>query len=457
MYNYKNGLVFSLLLMLNLSSITANADSKIKGFFDIDTKLCVVNATPDIINIAKIWAIDDSDWTGNFLPKNLINQSVKGFDASCWSLDLAGKVFGQYQFNMQISTPSGQISWKVSQNDALSEINESYAVLTNETDFYLTQKAGDNNGFATNVFILEENSVNASSYLSDWMSKIPDHYSLKDIQLIGTHDAGVNIQDGVSCNAPQALAVAQKWNLSTQLTHGIRYFDIRLEQEGELHYPYHKTLKIGCSSKKSFETSLQEMIEFIKHHETEFVLVKISHTAAPIKGVMDMLDQWTQSPSTGKYFYKSPVDTHGWADKKANELRGKIILLLDCEFNAYLDSNKGYFGYSTIDNGGCSADDDMKIIYDKYSNTLDFDYMYRDQLDKLAQHGNDQGSLFLLSWTMTGGDIVAHTPRPAATLAALSKTAFGVSLPSPNIIYYDFEDVGINRILVENYLFRSHL
>src|SRR5262249_27360907 len=152
----------------------------------------------------------------------------------------------------------------------------------------------------------------------------------------------------------------------------------------------------GCSSKKSFEKSLYEMIDFIKIHNNEIILLKISHTAAPAESVIKMLDRFTQS-AYEKYFYKSNVDRYNWVDNSIYELRGKIILLLDCEFNQYLNPKKGYFSYSTNKNNHCNADDDDKIIYDKYSNTLNFDFMYSDQLAKLEQHGRDRDKLFLLS------------------------------------------------------------
>jgi len=190
-------------------------------------------------------------------------------------------------------------------------------------------------------------------------------------------------------------------------------------------------------------------MDFIKHNESEAVFLKISHTDAPTAGVIKMLDTWTNSIDNGSYFYKSNLDNYNWTDKTIGELRGKIVLLLDCEYAHFLNPKNGYFSFSTASRNHCSADNDNKIIYDKYSNTLNFDDMRRDQLNKLTQHGKNKNQLFLLSWTLTGGDIIAHTPRPAAYLAILAREQFGKTLPLPNIIYYDFEDPGINKILVE--------
>jgi hypothetical protein len=158
----------------------------------------------------------------------------------------------------------------------------------------------------------------------------------------------------------------------------------------------------------------------------------------------------TKAAATENYFYKSEIDNYSWVDKIMGELRGKIVLLLDCEFAQYLNPNKGYFSFATQTNT-CDPDEQTKIIYDRYSNTQSFAKMRADQLDKLNKFGSDTNTLFLLSWTLTGGDIVAHTPRPAAYLAMFSRDKFGKTLPMPNIIYYDFEDPGINTILLKNY------
>lgn len=445
--------VFVFLLHYNNNAMAyKTSPPTITGIFNVETEFCLVNSTVETISIRNVWSIDNADWTGKFQPLGLLNQTVMPFSAECWPLTLVRRVLSYNQFNIEIQTASGQISWAVKQYDAVGEINKKYDLLKNETNYYILQKAGDNNGYATNVFVLEDQVNIQEDYLSNWMKRIPDNYTLKDVQLIGTHDAGVNIQDGVSCNAPSALAVAQEWGITKQLNHGIRYFDIRLEKGNDnRHYPYHKTWSLGCSSQKSFEQSLNEIINFIKLHSSETVILKISHTSSPSDSVIKMLDTFTNTTDTGRYFYKSNIENFNWVDKKISDVRGKIVLLLDCEYMDYLNPQKGYFSFSTSKEKNCSPDDATKIIYDNYSNTKAFDDMYRDQLNKLNQHGKDKNQLFLLSWTLTGGDIIAHTPRPAAYLARLSKEQFGKLLPVPNIIYYDFEDPGINKILIANY------
>lgn len=420
-------------------------------FSDIHTEFCLVNSTNAPITVNDVWSINENEWTGPFLPIKLIAQTVMANSASCWPLVLVKKKSNKYQFNIEINTNLGRVSWQVKQNDAISEIHTKCATEINDTNYYLLQKAGDNNGFSTNVFIIEENEKVQDDYLSNWMKDIPNNYKLKDILLIGTHDAGVNIQDGVDCNVPSALAVAQAWSISTQLHHGVRYFDIRLtEGNREQHYPYHKTFSFGCSSKTSFEQTLTDIVDFIKTHSTETIFLKISHTYSSIDSVIKMLDAWTKPIKTTKYFYKANIDTYRWTDKTMAELRGKIVFLLDCEFADYLNPNNGYFSFATqIKN--CDPDDQSKVIYDRYSNTKYFSEMQDDQLNKLNKFGHDSKTLFLLSWTLTGGHIIAHTPRPAAYLANLSKEKLGKTLPMPNIIYYDFEDPGINTIFLKNY------
>lgn len=419
------------------------------------TEFCLVNSTENPITISKIWAADNNDWTGdNGLPTKLINQTVSSFSAHCWPLTMATRLSSSYSFNIEIKTTEGALSWTVNQKDAVGEIYKLYAVLNNETNDYLMQKAGDGDGNATNVFIVEKNKDKQTEFLSNWMRNIPENFILKNVQLIGSHDAGVNNQDGLKCNVSSPIqSAAQEWGLTEQLQHGVRYFDIRLEEDNKQHYPSHKTWVFGCASKKSFENSLTDMLHFIQEHPSETIFLKLSHTTSSPESVITMLDTFN-STKAGAYFYKSKTDTYNWTDKTIKEVRGKIVLLLDCEFADFLNPEKGYFSFSTAANKSqCDADADTKIVFDKYSEVMDFHRMYEDQLNKLKEHGNDKNQLFLLSWTLTGGDIVAHVPRPAAYLGILAPQ-FGKGLPLPNIVYYDFEDPGINTVLISNYLQR---
>ncbi len=417
----------------------------------IASEFCLVNSSSNAVSINRVWLVDEADWKGDFLPSNLVSQVVEPYSAQCWPLEMVKHIIKNNTFHIEIKTDKGVVVWLVKQNDAVDEIYKVYNTLSNDTDYTLVQKAGDNNGYATNVFIVEQSADIQDAVLSNWMQQLPDSRTLKDTLLIGAHDAGINQQDDVSCDAPSGLTMTQAWNLLNQLHHGVRYFDIRLEgwSDGKM-YPYHKIWGFGCTSRKSFESSLESMLNFIKQHPSEAVFLKLSHTSADIDKVVSMLDQLTASADNEKYIYKSDMDLFDWSGKTIGELRGKIILLLDCEYAKFFNPEKGYFGFSLPDNNTCSPDDGDKVVYDKYTNTKNFDLMYQDQLNKLTTHSSDKKALFLLSWTLTGGDVIAHVPRPAAYIARLSHEKFGKSLPTPNIVYYDFEDPGVNHILIAN-------
>jgi len=55
---------------------------------------------------------------------------------------------------------------------------------------------------------------------------------LKDITLIGTHDAGMNEADSTTIAIPKKWVVTQKYNIAGQLTYGARWLDIRLGRKG---------------------------------------------------------------------------------------------------------------------------------------------------------------------------------------------------------------------------------
>jgi len=413
------------------------------------SELCIINPTPASILINKVELKDQSFASEKRLIDQLVNQIIQPSSATCWTLE---NINSYRPFLLEIKTNQGLVAWQVNQREAIGEIHARYPTVKNETSYSLLQKAGDNNAYATNAFILEEPSESQELYLSNWMKQIPDSYRLKDIQLIGSHDAGINIADSVTCNIPSVLpAIAQAESIRMQALHGVRYFDIRLEGSDAPHYPYHRFHSLGCSSQKSFENSLLDLVNFIQQHPSETVFLKISHTASPVESVIKTMDQWVLSEETGRYFYKTADINFNWATRTLGELRGKIVLLMDCEYGNYLNPQRGYFAYSSSTQKQCSPDDADKIVYDHYTNSKDFNVMFNDQLKKLTDFGPDKNTLFQLSWTLTGGDIVAHTPRAAATLAILSPD-FGVSRPLPNIVSYDFTDPGINKILIVNYL-----
>lgn len=422
------------------------------------SKFCVINATNRAVTITNVSDIKPDNWVGSS-PKQILNVSIDANDVSCWPLTMTSKtILGN--FTVELSTDQGLIKLNVNQLEAFGAIYRPYdTAATNSTHYRIHQKAGDNNGFATNVFIVEQSEPVATPFLSSWMSHLPDDYTLKQIQLIGSHDAAIDYEDTATCTIPHELAMTQQYSLRHQLAQGVRYFDIRLKRSYDWqYYPYHSIYVAGCTSNKPFSKSLNDMIAFVREYPSETIFLKLSHTNGNIASLINLLQQIMSNPDNKNLFYTANADPMVWNRQPLKPLRGKIVLLLDCEFWQYLDARHGFFSFSTAPGKGrCNPDAHTQIMYDKYANSKSYDVMESDQLSKLQKHGDSQTQLFLLSWTLTGGVIVSHTPRAAAELIRLSKHKLGQTFARPSVIYYDFEDPGLNKILIQHYLDANHL
>lgn len=440
--------IFSLLLTTSVFAAPAEI---------AQSQFCIINATNSVLRMTNISNFQSTDWLGSS-PRQMLNASIDANDVGCWPLMMPSKtILGS--FTIELNSDQGNIKIKVNQLDAFGALYRPYISTANHTHYHINQKAGDNNGFATNALIVEQAEPVAAPFLSPWMSHIPDSYTLQQIQLIGSHDAAMDYEDTATCTIPRELVMTQQYNLHHQLEHGVRYFDVRLKRSYNWqYYPYHSLYVAGCTSNKPFSTSLNEMIAFVREYPSETIFLKLSHTNGNIASLINLLQQIMTNPDNKDFFYTAKDDPVVWNHHPLKPLRGKIVLLLDCEFWQYLDARQGFFSFSTAPGSGrCNPDAYTQIIYDKYANSKMYDVMESDQLGKLRKYGDSQTQLFLLSWTLTGGVIVSHTPRAAAELVRLSKHKLGQTFARPNIIYYDFEDPGLNKILIQHYLDANHL
>lgn len=101
-----------------------------------------------------------------------------------------------------------------------------------------------------------------------WMGGMDDSTLLKDITLVGSHDAGAYRNGG-------GLAICQQDDISTQLANGVRYFDIRLNADMNKNdlIVYHGIISQDLSFSKDV---LPAFINFLKANpsETVFVVLK---------------------------------------------------------------------------------------------------------------------------------------------------------------------------------------
>lgn len=454
-------------------------NSNIAFYAEKYSKFCILNSTSEPFYISKITVDDPSVWANS--PEKAImdpwngknNSYFEPYQTKCVDLKMNGlwsDFFNDtepYSFKVDIKNGHDDVmSFMVHQSDSNKNYdNLTYPLIYNHSNYYVHQKAGSDKEFlATNVFIVNEPLKEEQEYLSNYMTRVPDDTELQNMLLIGAHDAGVNIEDGTTC-----LASKQKWaaahflsmsrnnTKSNQLKEGVRYFDIRLEKSGNQYYPYHRSAGLGCRSDTTFNDSFENMLKFLDEHPSEFIVLRISHiSSSDVPQIVKLFNTYMDDPHYADKFLKLDSDPN-WKHIQVGELRGKVVLLMGCEFVDYLDPKKGYFSLALHpdDKSVCDKGHDRVFLGD-YSSTQDFNEMNKDQLQKLRKNIKKPEQLTVLSFNLTYGQIVAHTPRVSAYLGIYAGY-FGryTDFPWPHIIYYDFVNAGVNNILIHHYL-RQH-
>lgn len=249
---------------------------------------------------------------------------------------------------------------------------------------------------------------------------------LKDIVLPGAHDAGMY---------NSSLGQTQDKNIYEQLKNGMRFFDLR--PDGNLHI-YH-----GPIGGPSVDEILNHVKQYMDEGHHELVMLKFSHFKDFNNDVYSELVNRIKD-KLGPYLYVNNDDKR-LADRTMQELvgdGGKVVILMDGGFPESVPYD-GIYVYRDNYSSSCSEGD--IVLYDKYSNTTDFDRMRGDQLNKYYNfdgeaHDGSEADMFLMSWTLTPVTDVAKYSRPAnSRLAKEMKTV----LPNthgkvPNILYVDY-------------------
>ena len=166
-----------------------------------------------------------------------------------------------------------------------------------------------------------------------WQDLLPSTTHLRDIYIPGTHDSGARNIDfihdtlhrlkkfGRICFLRRItinFAKTQRYDIATQLSHGIRYIDLRISKWGDTYFVSHT---FSCAIKASDVLTI--LYDFVRAHPTEFILLHMvpdsanqdSSTAPEIESL------WNHHiVSTMDYFA-----TH--SDLLVNTMRGHILWL----------------------------------------------------------------------------------------------------------------------------------
>ena len=204
--------------------------------------------------------------------------------------------------------------------------------------------------------------------LTSWMFELDDSRLITQISIPGTHDSAADrahCQENWKCAAVIEFASTQQYNIPTQLTKGVRFFDIRLAYEDGFLRFHHGSYYL----EEHFDYAIDAAQDFLASNPSEFVifLIKQEHTSVSANTFWERahtgylnLDKYN-----GLFYLEKRVLT-------VEEARGKIIIMgregsseHKQGFHVNWDSNTSHYEYYSYDK---DINDVMRyIVEDHYS------------------------------------------------------------------------------------------
>jgi len=169
---------------------------------------------------------------------------------------------------------------------------------------------------------------------NNWMSGIKDETLMRNLSIPGTHDSATKGVRDITAH----WARTQSLTISEQLELGVRYLDIRVNENGNI---FHGSGIYACYTGMSFADVVSYCIFFLAANPSETILMSIqdettnntggqkASAVSHIKSKMDSTSSWwiyTNTPS-GDY---SSTDGENFKTMTLGAARGKIIAVSSC-------------------------------------------------------------------------------------------------------------------------------
>jgi 1-phosphatidylinositol phosphodiesterase len=145
----------------------------------------------------------------------------------------------------------------------------------------------------------------------NWMSKLDDNLSLREISIPGTHDSGT---EKITDILTKGLAHTQNFSIERQLNDGIRFLDIRLKLCGVELDVYHGPISCGIN----FTHVLKWCNDFLQKNKSETIIMSVKNEDLESQPIADAFRRYTTIYPN--LFYKAknvPL---------LKQARGKIVL-----------------------------------------------------------------------------------------------------------------------------------
>ena len=182
------------------------------------------------------------------------------------------------------------------------------------------------------------------SKAGDWLGQMSDLTRIKDISMPGSHDTMALYSIGDLAGRCQSLSLA------SQLDAGVRFLDIRLQNQNDNLKAVHGIV----DEKEKFPAIVNTIDTFLTEHPTEFLIVSIKEEEKPKGGTKDfetlVVDSLTEKWYTGNVMPAT-----------LGQVRGKAILL-----SRYADSKFGVPAYEGWQDSASFSLPNLIHVQDEY-------------------------------------------------------------------------------------------
>lgn len=244
------------------------------------------------------------------------------------------------------------------------------------------------------VLALVPITKNKDEEAMSWMSKVDDNALITELSIPGTHDSGA------TRSIFDVSGKCQDTSIETQLNIGVRFFDMRLQLVEDDFRVVHSFV----DQKLKFEDVLEDMVNFVKDHKSEFLIMSIKEEADSINAKRsfeeEILDEFEE--------YKDVICYDNSLPTTLKEARGKIYIL--SRFNTSIGI-QAYFGWQD----STAFELNNMYIQDNYCIT-DIEVKQKDILDTI-EYSNTHKDKLVLNFTSCYDENQILPPLYAGTTA----------------------------------------
>ncbi|MBW0597615.1 hypothetical protein MADP07_00462 [Mycoplasma anatis] len=280
---------------------------------------------------------------------------------------------------------------------------------------------------------------------NDWMSAVPGWKKLGDLNIPGTHDSGMFSGHGIAYAFGKAYAKTQSLNWAQQLKQGIRFFDIRVNEE--------MWIKHGAtwSYYENLSTFLNAMVDFLKQHPRETVIFRvkdedISSPSSPnldfVRKMRERFENTLSDPKYQPYMFKNTKKVIG-LNPTLDELRGKIFVYNHMHHNISTDIRFG-----TLWNNA----NNKTIQQDFYNSTEQQKFNAVKGLIELAQEKQNGDTIFMNFVSRANGETIWNTSSPMNKKMLEYLNTEAKNYNKLGVLIFDYPgDSLVHRVIKTNY------